>query len=153
MREFLRYLFVVAAMLMVVVGDVWADACAYSLENTASRVNVVQTGSAGLIKYHNFPNTTLCTLTNSYGISKISFDMKKDGGTNNGNFKLQFYNGSSWEDAKDSSGNSITWNVKNSNTTTVSKQIDPNTATGKATKFQIVRTSNTNFTSSWWLCV
>lgn len=148
MKQFFKYIILAATMLTVVVGHVWADACAYSLENTASRVNVVQTGSLGLIKYHNFPNTTLCTLTNSYGISKISFDMKKDGGTNNGDFKLQFYNGSSWEDAKDSSGNSITWNVKNTNTTTVSKQIDPNSTTGKATKFQIVRTSNTNFTSS-----
>ena len=127
-------------------ASAWAADCTYSLDNIPSTVNVVQTGSLGLIKYHNFPNTTLCTLTNSYGVSKISFNMKKDGGTNNGDFKLQFYNGSSWEDAKDASGNSITWNVKNKNTTTVSKQITPNSATGKATTFQIVRTSDTNFT-------
>lgn len=134
--------------LLSITTNAWAADCTYSLDNIPSTVNVVQTGSLGLIKYHNFPNTTLCTLTNSYGISKISFNMKKDGGANNGDFKLQFYNGSSWEDAKDASGNSITWNVKNSNTTTVSREINPNSLTGKASKFQIVRTSNTNFTSS-----
>ena len=128
--------------------NVWAEDCTYTLSDIPSKVNVVQTGSLGLIKYHNFPNTTLCTLTNSYGISKISFNMRKDGGTNNGDFKLQCYNGSSWEDAKDASNNSITWNVKNSNTATVSREINPSSTTGKASKFQIVRTSNTNFTSS-----
>lgn len=140
------------SLVMLLVLGAWASfasaECTYSLSNTPSKVYVVQTGSLGLIKYHNFPNTTLCTLTNSYGISKISFDMKKDGGTNNGDFKLQYYNGSSWEDAKDASGNSITWNVKNKNTTTVSKQITPNSATGKASRFQIIRTENTDFTSS-----
>ena len=74
--------------------------------------------------------------------------MRKDGGTNNGDFKLQYYNGSSWEDAKDASNNSITWNVKNSNTATVSREINPNSTTGKASKFQIIRTEDTNFTSS-----
>lgn len=128
--------------------NAWAEDCTYTLSDTPSKVNVVQTGSLGLIKYHNFPNTTLCTLTNSYGVSKISFNMRKDGGTNNGDFKLQCYNGSSWEDAKDASNNSISWNVKNSNTATVSREINPSSTTGKASTFQIVRTSNTNFTSS-----
>ena len=36
MRDFLRYLFVVAAMLMVVVGDVWAEC--YVLEENQIRV-------------------------------------------------------------------------------------------------------------------
>lgn len=143
----IKHIFTLVALLSITT-NAWAADCTYSLDNIPSTVNVVQTGSLGLIKYHNFPNTTLCTLTNSYGISKISFNMKKDGGANNGDFKLQFYNGSSWEDAKDASGNSITWNVKNSNTTTVSREINPNSLTGKASKFQIVRTSNTDFTSS-----
>ena len=147
MKQFLRHIFLLLA-LFVATANAWAEDCTYTLSDKPSNVNVVQTGSLGLIKYHNFPNTTLCTLTNSYGVSKISFNMKKDGGTNNGDFKLQFYNGSSWEDAKDASSNSITWNVKNSNTTTVSREINPNSLTGKASKFQIVRTSNTNFTSS-----
>ena len=127
-------------------ASAWAADCTYSLDNTPSTVNVVETEQSWLGKKYNFPNTTLCTLTNSYGISKISFNMKKDGGWNDGDFKLQFYNGSSWEDAKDASNNSITWNVKNNNTATVSREINPNSTTGKATTFQIVRTSNTNFT-------
>ena len=147
MKQFLRHIFLMVALFMATT-NAWAEDCTYTLSNTPSTVNVVQTGSLGLIKYHNFPNTTLCTLTNDYGISKISFDMKKDGGTNDGDFKLQYYNGSSWEDAKDASGNSITWNVKNKNTTTVSKQITPSSTTGKASKFQIVRTEDTDFTSS-----
>ena len=147
MKQFLRHIFLLVAML-VATANAWGADCTYTLENTPSRVNVVQTGSFGLIKYHNFPNTTLCTLTNSYGISKISFNMKKDGGTNDGDFKLQFYNGSSWEDAKDASNNSITWNVKNSNTATVSREINPSSTTGKASKFQIIRTEDTDFTSS-----
>ena len=147
MKQFLRYILTLVVILLTTT-PAWADDCTYILSDTPSKVNVVQTGSLGLIKYHNFPNTTLCTLTNSYGISKISFNMRKDGGTNNGDFKLQFYNGSSWEDAKDASDNSITWNVKNSNTATVSREINPNSSTGKASKFQIIRTSNTNFTSN-----
>lgn len=147
-KSFTKYILTLITLLCLTI-NAWAADCTYALDNTPNTVNVVETGKSWLgTKVYNFPNTTLCTLTNSYGISKISFNMKKDGGTNNGDFRLQFYNGSSWEDAKDASGNSITWNVKNSNTTSVSKQINPNSATGKATKFQIVRTSETNFTSS-----
>jgi len=138
-------------ILMVGSGNAWGE-CTYSLSNTPSNVPVAKNGSTywllGTQYYYDFPTTTLCTLTNSYGISAISFSMKKDGGSNNGDFKLQCYTGSSWEDAKNSSGNNITWNVKNSNTTNVSATIDPTSNTGKASKFQIVRTSNVNFTSS-----
>ena len=148
MKQFLRYIFLLLALFMAT-ASTWAADCTYSLDNTPSRVNVVETGKSWIgTKHYNFPNTTLCTLTNSYGISKISFNMRKDGGTNNGDFKLQYYNGSSWEDAKDASNNSITWNVKNSNTATVSREINPNSTTGKASKFQIIRTEDTNFTSS-----
>lgn len=148
MKQFLRHIFLLLALFMATT-PAWAADCTYSLDNTPSRVNVVETGKSWIgTKHYNFPNTTLCTLTNSYGISKISFNMRKDGGTNNGDFKLQYYNGSSWEDAKDASNNSITWNVKNSNTATVSREINPNSTTGKASKFQIIRTEDTNFTSS-----
>ena len=147
-KSFTKYILTLITLLCLTI-NAWAADCTYSLENTPSRVNVVETGKSWLgTKHYNFPNTTLCTLTNSYGISKISFNMKKDGGTNNGDFKLQFYNGSSWEDAKDASNNSITWNVKNSNTATVSREINPNSTTGKASKFQIIRTEDTNFSLS-----
>ena len=140
-------------LVMLLVLGAWASfasaECTYSLSNTPSRVNVVQTGKSWIgQKLYNFPDTELCTLDNTHGIAKISFSMKKDGGWNNGAFKLQYYNGSGWSDALDDYGNVITWNVKDSETTTVSKQVNPNSSTGKASKFQIVRTSDTDFTSN-----
>lgn len=140
-------------LVMLLVLGAWASfasaECTYSLSNTPSRVNVVQTGKSWIgQKLYNFPDTELCTLDNTHGIAKISFSMKKDGGVNNGDFKLQYYNGSSWQDAKNADGNNITWSVKNSNTTLVSQVISPTSATGKASKFQIVRTSDTDFTSN-----
>lgn len=134
-------------MLLFLSSNAWGE-CTYILSDTPSKVNVVQTGTGVFgTKQYNFPNTTLCTLDNTHGVAKISFSMKKDGGWNNGAFKLQYYNGSGWSDALDDYGNVITWNVKNSETTTVSKQVNPNSSTGKASKFQIVRTSDTNFSS------
>ena len=140
-------------LVMLLVLGAWASfvsaECTYSLSNTPSRVNVVQTGKSWIgQKLYNFPDTELCTLDNTHGIAKISFSIKKDGGWNNGAFKLQYYNGSGWSDALDDYGNVITWNVKDSETTTVSKQVNPNSSTGKASKFQIVRTSDTDFTSN-----
>ena len=134
-------------VLLFVSSNAWGE-CTYILSDTPSKVNVVQTGTGVFgTKQYNFPNTTLCTLDNTHGVAKISFSMKKDGGLNDGDFKLQYYNGSGWSDALDDYGNVITWNVENSKTTTVSKQVNPNSSTGKASKFQIVRTSDTNFSS------
>ena len=140
-------------LVMLLVLGAWASfasaECTYSLSNTPSKVYVVQTGKSWIgQKLYNFPDTELCTLDNTHGVDKISFSMKKDGGLNDGDFKLQYYNGSGWSDALDDYGNVITWNVENSKTTTVSKQVNPNSSTGKASRFQIVRTSDTDFTSS-----
>lgn len=145
------------ALLMVALFGVnekaWGADCNYTLSGTPSgNITVVHTRTGdwytAYTKYYNFPTTTICTLTNSYGITAISFSMRKDGGWNNGDFKLQCYTGSSWEDAKNSAGNTITWNVKNENTTNVSATIDPTSNTGKATQFRVVRTTDTDFTSS-----
>ena len=55
MREFLRYLFVVAAMLMVVVGDVWGEC--YALNESAEQV--YRKGGSHTYSLNGFSGATL----------------------------------------------------------------------------------------------
>ena len=75
MREFLRYLYVVAAMLMVVIGDVWAE-CYYGIDNSVTEINTNKHSEKvwwGTNTYYKFPSTTtIGSVNNVYGISKVT---------------------------------------------------------------------------------
>ena len=67
-KQFLRYIFTLAAMLMMVVGDAWAQNCTYQIQSLVSKITSPKNGR--------FPQSTIIGyVDNTYGISKVTVDI------------------------------------------------------------------------------
>ena len=94
MKQLLRYLFVVAAMLMVVVGDVWAECC-YDINNPIENINTTKYSEKkwwGTYTYYKFPSTTIGSVSNVYGISKVTatISLERTAGGKNAKVKFEY---------------------------------------------------------------
>ena len=153
MKEFLRYLFVVATMLMVVVGDVWAE-CYYGIDNLVTEINTNNHSEKewwGTNTYYKFASTTeIGSVNNTYGISKITatITLERTNGGKNAKVKLEYsVNGGSWISLggeKELAGTKVAWETDNK--LEVSQNVD--IPAGNTVKFRICETKQEEYGGS-----
>ena len=153
MKEFLRYLYVVTAMLMVVVGDVWAE-CYYGIDNLVTEINTNNHSEKewwGTNTYYKFASTTeIGSVNNTYGISKITatITLERTNGGKNAKVKLEYsVNGGSWISLggeKELAGTKVAWETDNK--LEVSQNVD--IPAGNTVKFRICETKQEEYGGS-----
>ena len=153
MREFLRFLFVVAAMLMVVVGDVWGQ-CYYGIDNSVTEINTNKHSEKewwGTNTYYKFASTTeIGSVNNTYGISKITatITLERTTGGLNATVKLEYsVNGGPWISLggeKELAGTKVAWETDNK--LEVSQNVD--IPAGNTVKFRICETKQEEYGGS-----
>ena len=153
MREFLRYLYVVAAMLMVVVGDVWGQ-CYYGIDNSVTEINTNKHSEKvwwGTNTYYKFASTTeIGSVSNVYGISKVTatITLERTNGGKNAKVKLEYsVNGGSWislGEEKELAGTKVAWETDNK--LEVSQNVD--IPAGNTVKFRICETQQEEYGGS-----
>ena len=153
MRDFLRYLYVVAAMLMVVVGDVWAD-CYYGIDSSVTEIDTDKHSEKewwGTNTYYKFASTTeIGSVNNTYGISKITatITLERTSGGKNAKVKLEYsVDGGSWislGDEKELAGTKVAWETDNK--LEVSQNVD--IPAGNTVKFRICETKQEEYGGS-----
>jgi hypothetical protein len=104
MREFLRYLFVVAAMLMVVVGDVWGEDCVIFSDN----------GSYEMMSSWSVSKEKEFTISNSRPCNQLFFTNKHNSGAATGGVKvtITYSDGTTTESTKGNGTHTINLNRK-----------------------------------------
>lgn len=153
MKQFLRYIFAVTAMLMVVVGDVWGQ-CYYGIDNSVTEINTNKHSEKewwGTNTYYKFASTTeIGSVNNTYGISKITatITLERTNGGKNAKVKLEYsVNGGPWislGDGKELAGTKVAWETDNK--LEVSQNVD--IPAGNTVKFRICETKQEEYGGS-----
>ena len=153
MKQFLRYIFAVTAMLMVVVGDAWGQ-CYYGIDNSVTEINTNKHSEKewwGTNTYYKFASTTeIGSVNNTYGISKITatITLERTNGGKNAKVKLEYsVNGGPWislGDEKELAGTKVAWETDNK--LEVSQNVD--IPAGNTVKFRICETKQEEYGGS-----